>query len=132
MVFTNGCFDLLHTGHIHVLTEASKLGDALVVGLNSDASVQRLKGDGRPADTLSARITNLAALSSVDYIIVYEQDTPTTLIEQIMPDILVKGGDYRLEQIVGREIVESYGGSVRTVPFLEGYSTTHTIGSQRA
>ena len=131
-VFTNGCFDLLHLGHIHVLTEAAKLGDLLVVGLNSDASVRRLKGSDRPVDNLDTRIAKLEALSPIDHIIVFEQDKPTTVIERIRPDILVKGGDYSLDQIVGREIVESYGGIIRTVPFLKGHSTSGTIGSGKS
>jgi D-beta-D-heptose 7-phosphate kinase/D-beta-D-heptose 1-phosphate adenosyltransferase len=107
------------------------MGDLLIVGLNSDASVRRLKGSDRPVDKLDARIAKLETLSPIDNIIVFEQDTPTIVIERIRPDILVKGGDYGLDQIVGREIVECYGGIVRTVPFLEGHSTTDTISSKQ-
>jgi rfaE bifunctional protein nucleotidyltransferase chain/domain len=131
IVFTNGCFDLLHPGHIHVLTEAKKLGDLLVLGLNSDASVRRLKGNDRPVDKIHTRIAKLEALSPIDHVIVFEQDTPTIVIKRIRPDILVKGCDYSLDKIVGREIVESYGGTVRTVPFLEGHSTSGTIGTKK-
>ena len=107
------------------------MGDLLIVGLNSDASVRRLKGSDRPVDKLDARIAKLETLSPIDNIIVFEQDTPTIVIERIRPDILVKGCDYSLDQIVGREIVESYGGTVRTVPFLEGHSTSGTIGTKK-
>lgn len=124
IVLTNGCFDLLHPGHIHTLTESARLGDLLVVALNSDASVRRLKGEGRPVDPLIDRIDKLSALEVVDHIVVFEQDTPVELIERLQPDILVKGGDYALSEIVGRDLVESYGGRVTTVPFLEGHSTS--------
>jgi rfaE bifunctional protein nucleotidyltransferase chain/domain len=127
LVFTNGCFDLLHPGHIHILSEASKLGSKLVVGLNSDQSVQRIKGPNRPIDDLETRISKLSSVSTVDWIILFSEDTPTALIKGLRPDILVKGGDYSLDEIVGRDIVESYGGRIATIPLLEGYSTTDSI-----
>jgi len=127
LVFTNGCFDLLHPGHIHILSEASTLGSKLVVGLNSDQSVQRIKGPNRPIDDLETRISKLSSVSTVDWIILFSEDTPTALIKGLRPDILVKGGDYSLDEIVGRDIVESYGGRIATIPLLEGYSTTDSI-----
>jgi len=130
LVFTNGCFDLLHPGHIHTLNESAKLGHTLVVGLNGDSSVRRIKGAGRPVDNLDTRVANLAAIDAVDFIVVFEEDTSLSLIEQLKPDILVKGGDYTVDRIVGREIVEAAGGKVITVPFLEGHSTTARLSSQ--
>ena len=124
IVFTNGCFDLLHPGHIHVLEEAKALGDRLIVGLNSDASVKRLKGPQRPILEESDRLLLLKALSCVDLVVIFEEDTPLRLIEELRPDILVKGADYLPEQVVGREIVESYGGRVALVSLVDGYSTT--------
>lgn len=124
IVFTNGCFDLLHPGHIHLLEEAKALGNRLIVGLNSDASVKRLKGPRRPILPESDRLVLLKALSCVDLVVIFDEDTPVKLIEALRPDILVKGSDYRLEQVVGREIVESYGGRVAIVELMEGYSTT--------
>jgi D-beta-D-heptose 7-phosphate kinase/D-beta-D-heptose 1-phosphate adenosyltransferase len=130
LVFTNGCFDLLHPGHIYTLNQSAKLGHILVVGLNSDASVRRLKGTGRPVDNLDTRVANLTGIDAVDFIVVFEEDTPLSLIEQLKPDILVKGGDYIVDRIVGREIVETSGGKVVTVPFLEGHSTTARLSSR--
>ena len=124
VVFTNGCFDLLHPGHIHLLHHARALGDRLVVGLNTDESVHRLKGPGRPIVSEEDRAAVLSALGSVDLVVLFGEDTPLLLIKALRPDILVKGGDYRPDEVVGREIVESYGGQVRLIPFLEGYSTT--------
>ncbi len=124
VVFTNGCFDILHYGHFRYLCEAKALGDLLVVGVNSDASVQRLKGSHRPIHDLKTRLTALAALSFVDVVVVFEQDTPLELIEWLRPDVLVKGGDYEPHQIVGADIVLSGGGSVQSLAFAEGYSTT--------
>lgn len=132
VVFTNGCFDLLHPGHVHTLDQASRLGDCLVVGLNSDASVRRLKGEGRPVDPVATRIANLAALQTVDHVVVFEEDTPIPLLELLRPDVLVKGGDYDLDRIVGRELVESWGGRVTTVPYLEGHSTTDRLTGSSA
>jgi len=124
ITFTNGCFDLLHYGHIHYLAQAADLADCLIVGLNSDASVKRLKGAHRPIKNEKDRAHILAALMFVDAIIVFEEDTPYTLIETIQPDILVKGGDWQPEQIVGADIVQGRGGKVLSLPFIEGYSTT--------
>ncbi len=131
IVFTNGCFDLLHRGHIYYLSKARELGDLLVIGLNSDASVSRLKGPGRPLNPVQARAEVLAALAMVDYIIIFDEDTPINLISEIRPDILVKGGDYKKEEIVGYEEVVSRGGEVVTIPILTGYSTTSLIKKSR-
>lgn len=125
IVFTNGCFDLLHYGHIHYLEAARMLGDRLVVGLNSAASVRRLKGPRRPINDELTRTHLLAALQCVDVVTVFEEDTPLHLIEQVLPDILVKGGDWQPEHIVGSAIVLARGGQVRSLPFAEGYSTTN-------
>jgi len=127
IVFTNGCFDLLHPGHIDYLQRAQALGDVLVVGLNDDASIQRLKGSSRPVNPLADRITMLAALRSVDLVIPFSEDTPFNLISAIMPDILVKGGDYNADDIVGADIVRQAGGEVVVMPFLEGHSSTKLI-----
>ena len=127
LVFTNGCFDLLHRGHVEHLAQARALGDALVVGLNSDASVRRLKGAGRPVVPGADRAAALAALRSVDAVTIFDEDTPLDLIGALLPDVLVKGGDYDLDGIVGREAVEEAGGVVCVLPFLEGYSTTDVL-----
>lgn len=127
MVFTNGCFDLLHRGHIYYLSKARELGDLLVVGLNSDDSVTRLKGPGRPLNNQQSRAEVLAALAMVDQVIIFTEDTPLQLIRTLKPQILVKGGDYRKSQIVGYSEVLSWGGKVVTIPLLEGYSTTSMI-----
>jgi D-beta-D-heptose 7-phosphate kinase/D-beta-D-heptose 1-phosphate adenosyltransferase len=124
IVFTNGCFDLLHIGHVLYLEEAKALGSKLVVGMNSDASVRRLKGKNRPIKDTYDRAHVLAALSSVDMVIVFEEDNPATLIAQIIPDVLVKGGDWQPFQIVGSDTVLTAGGIVRSLSFVEGYSTT--------
>jgi D-glycero-beta-D-manno-heptose 1-phosphate adenylyltransferase len=125
VVFTNGCFDLLHYGHIHYLADARNLGDKLIVGLNSAASVRRLKGEHRPINDELTRQNLLAALEMVDAVVVFESDTPLELICLIAPDILVKGGDWRPDQIVGSEFVLKNGGKVMSLPFVEGYSTTN-------
>ena len=127
MVFTNGCFDLLHRGHIYYLSRARALGDLLVVGLNSDASVSLLKGPGRPVNTQEARAEVLGALAFVDYIIVFEEETPLKLITQLKPDVLVKGGDYSVEEIVGYKEMISWEGQVVTIPVLKGYSSSSII-----
>lgn len=127
IVFTNGCFDILHLGHITYLEQAKTKGDILIVGLNSDASVKRLKGDKRPIKDEQSRASILAALSSVDLVIIFEEDTPIDLISVIAPDVLVKGGDYKKEDIVGADFVESYNGRVEIIPFLEGHSSTDLI-----
>ncbi len=127
IVFTNGCFDLIHVGHVRYLRAAKELGDVLIVGLNSDDSVRRLKGPHRPISCQEDRAEILAALEFVDYITVFDEDTPYNLIAIIVPDVLVKGGDWDQEKIVGRDIVESRGGKVTTIPFTEGKSTTNLI-----
>lgn len=127
IVFTNGCFDLLHPGHVTYLEAARNLGDLLVVGLNSDASVRRLKGPARPILPEADRATVLAGLRSVDYVVVFADDTPLALIEALLPDVLVKGGDWAVDRIVGREAVEAAGGRVAALPFVEGSSTTGIV-----
>jgi rfaE bifunctional protein nucleotidyltransferase chain/domain len=127
VVFTNGCFDILHEGHVSYLQEARSLGDALVVGLNSDASVRRLKGLERPVNHERSRAAVLSALSCVDCLCFFEEDTPYELISQLEPDILVKGGDWEPERIVGADVVRSYGGQVLSLPFRPGHSTTGII-----
>lgn len=127
IVFTNGCFDILHRGHIEYLAKAKEFGDVLIVGLNSDHSVERLKGKGRPINSQEDRATILDSLKPVDYVVIFEEDTPLRLIQVIQPDVLVKGGDYKFEEIVGAEFVISRGGRVVIVPYLEGKSTTKII-----
>ncbi len=124
IVFTNGCFDLIHIGHVLYLEDAKSLGDKLIVGLNSDTSVSRLKGAHRPIKDEFNRSHILAALASVDAVIIFENDDPLELIKLISPEILVKGGDWRPDQIVGSDFVLSHGGEVRSLRFVEGYSTT--------
>lgn len=127
IVFTNGCFDILHVGHVRYLQEASKLGDILIVGLNSDESVRRLKGPSRPINNEAERAELLASLSFVDYVVTFNEDTPYELISVVQPDILVKGGDYANEYVVGTDIVEGRGGKLVLIPFVEGKSTTNLI-----
>jgi rfaE bifunctional protein nucleotidyltransferase chain/domain len=124
IVFTNGCFDLAHVGHVLYLENAAQLGDILIVGLNSDDSVRRLKGPTRPINDILNRSHVLAALASVDAVIVFEEDTPYDIIKTIMPDILVKGGDWKPDQIVGSDLVLEHGGQVLSLNFVDGYSTT--------
>lgn len=124
IVFTNGCFDLVHVGHVLYLENAAQLGDILIVGLNSDDSVRRLKGPKRPINDILNRSHVLAALASVDAVIVFEEDTPYDIIKTIMPDILVKGGDWKPDQIVGSDLVLEHGGQVLSLNFVDGYSTT--------
>jgi D-beta-D-heptose 7-phosphate kinase/D-beta-D-heptose 1-phosphate adenosyltransferase len=130
--FTNGCFDILHPGHVKVLTAARGACDRLIVGLNSDASAKRLKGEGRPVQDERARSEVLAALEAVDLVAIFEEDTPIKLIAQIKPSVLVKGGDYTRDQVVGHEIVEAYGGEVLLVEVLPGVSTTSLVNRARA
>ncbi len=127
IVFTNGCFDILHIGHITYLYEAAGLGDKLIIGINSDVSVKRLKGDSRPINNEYERMLMLSALGFVDGVILFDEDTPYFLIKEIVPDVLVKGGDWLPEQIIGSDIVMSNGGEVKSLTFLEGFSTTGTI-----
>lgn len=124
IVFTNGCFDILHYGHLYYLMEAKALGTKLIVGMNSEASVKRLKGAHRPIQDEMTRQHMLAALQFVDAVIIFEQDTPYELIKLVQPDILVKGGDWAADQIVGSDLVLAKGGEVKSLPFIEGYSTT--------
>jgi D-beta-D-heptose 7-phosphate kinase/D-beta-D-heptose 1-phosphate adenosyltransferase len=132
VVFTNGVFDLLHPGHVDILTASRALGDALVVGVNSDASVRRLKGPTRPVRTEQERAVIVAALESVDVVVVFEEDTPLQLIRALTPDVLVKGGDYTVETVVGAEEVLGRGGEVIIVPLTPGHSTTGTVERMRA
>lgn len=124
LVFTNGCFDILHEGHVRYLNEASNLGDRLIVGLNADASVSRLKGPHRPINPQHSRAYVLAGLECVSAVIVFEDDTPLKLIQLIVPDVLVKGGDWEVNQIVGSDFVIQQGGQVFSLPFYNGFSTT--------
>lgn len=124
LVFTNGCFDLLHPGHVSLLEQARALGNRLIVGLNADDSVRRLKGPERPLMKQNDRARMLAALECVDMVVLFEEDTPLALIEALQPDVLVKGGDYRPEEVVGRDSVLANGGRVEIIPLLEGFSTT--------
>lgn len=127
IVFTNGCFDILHAGHVDYLREASELGDHLIVAVNNDASVTRLKGAGRPINSVERRMRILAGLESVDWVTDFEENTPEQLLELLKPDVLVKGGDYSVEQVVGAEIVSSYGGEVRVLKFVEDCSTSALV-----
>ena len=127
VVFTNGCFDLIHPGHIDYLRKAKACGDILIIGLNSDASIQRLKGKERPINDFYFRSSILAALEFVDYIVKFEDDTPLFLIKQISPNILIKGSDYTVDKIVGAKEVLEKGGEVKTIDFLEGFSSTSII-----
>ena len=129
VVFTNGCFDIVHRGHVEYLTKAKALGDVLFVGMNSDASVRRLKGKARPVVCQDDRAFVLAALRAVDYVCLFEEDTPYELIKAIIPDILVKGADWAIESIVGKDIVEQAGGTVQTIEFVPNRSTTDIINN---
>ncbi len=124
VVFTNGCFDIIHRGHIEVLAQTADLGDRLIVGLNSDSSIQKLKGEDRPIIDEQARAILLAALSFVDAVILFTEETPINLISTLLPDLLAKGGDYEIETIVGHEIIQNNGGKVILVPFVDGFSST--------
>ena len=127
IVFTNGCFDIIHKGHIEILSKSSDLGDKLIVGLNSDSSVRNLKGNSRPIIDEDSRSIALAALSFVDAIVLFSEDTPIHLISTLNPDILAKGGDYEIRTIVGHEIVQKNGGEVILIPFVDGFSSTNII-----
>lgn len=131
IVFTNGCFDILHQGHIHLLYHSSRLGDRLIVGLNADVSVKQLKGDTRPINHEQSRAILLAAITVVDAVVLFTELTPENLITLIRPDTLVKGGDWAKEKIAGAAFVESYGGSVQNIPYLQGYSSTQIIERSR-
>ena len=127
IVFTNGCFDILHAGHIEYLYQAAQLGDVLLIGLNSDNSVRRIKGETRPINKEIDRAIILASLYFVDYVVFFDEDTPLNLIEKIKPNVLVKGGDYSVENIVGADFVQKNGGKVIVIPFKEGYSSSSII-----
>ena len=127
IVFTNGCFDLLHKGHIDLLTRASEFGDKLIVGINSDESVKKLKGENRPIEDQKTRKKNLINIKYVDDVYVFEESTPLKIIKSICPDVLVKGADYSVSEIIGAKFVLGNGGKVRTVPLTPGYSTTKSI-----
>lgn len=129
IIFTNGVFDILHKGHISLLLDAAELGHKLVVGINADASVKRLKGESRPVHAEDTRSLLMAAQLYVDAVCVFEEDTPLELIEAIRPDVVVKGGDYTPETVVGADVVKTYGGEVVIIPLVEGHSTTHIINS---
>ena len=127
IVFTNGCFDIIHRGHIEVLARAADLGDKLIVGLNTDASIQKLKGKDRPIIQENSRAILLAALDFIDAIVLFSEETPLDLINTIKPDILAKGGDYKIDTIVGHDIVKENGGEVILIPFVDGFSSTNII-----
>lgn len=127
VVFTNGCFDILHVGHIELLERAKSVGDLLIVGLNSDDSARRLKGTSKPINSASDRGKILSSLEVVNFVTIFDEDTPYEIINELKPDVLVKGADYSLNEIVGRSVVESYGGKVVVIPLSKGYSTTKLI-----
>ena len=127
IVFSNGCFDILHRGHVEYLSKAADLGDILIIGLNTDASVRRIKGPSRPVNDEKARAVVLAALEFVDAIMFFDEDTPYNLIKNVQPDVLVKGKDYKAEDIVGYDIVTNKGGKVETIELVEGFSTTNIL-----
>ncbi len=131
VVFTNGCFDILHSGHIKYLSEAAALGDKFVIGLNSDSSVSRLKGNDRPVKSEECRADILAFMAVIDMVVIFDEDTPEALIKKIIPDVLVKGGDWKINEIVGADIVISNGGEVKSLSFLEGFSSTRIIDKMK-
>ncbi|CAN0488766.1 unnamed protein product, partial [Laminaria digitata] len=130
--FTNGCFDLLHPGHVSLLASARATCDRLVVGLNSDASVKRLKGESRPMQNEAARAAVLTSLETVDLVVIFDEDTPEALLNEVRPDVLVKGADYTIDTVVGAELVQSYGGKIVLAEIVEGFSTTATIARMNA
>jgi D-glycero-beta-D-manno-heptose 1-phosphate adenylyltransferase len=127
IVFTNGCFDIIHRGHIYILSESKKLGDILILGLNSDSSIRRIKGPQRPINSEEDRAYVLDNIKSVDYVVLFEEDTPYNLIENILPDFLVKGGDWEADKIVGSDILRKYGGKVISIPYIDDFSTSSII-----
>ena len=131
IVFSNGCFDILHRGHVEYLAKAADFGDEMLIGLNTDASVKRLKGPSRPINDEYARAIVLAGLEFVSAVVLFDEDTPYNLIKVVQPDVLVKGSDYKPEDIVGYDIVTAKGGRVETIDFVDGYSTTRTIEKSR-
>lgn len=132
IVFTNGCFDILHHGHLDYLSKAADEGNVLVIGVNTDASVKKLKGPQRPVTSENDRLFQLASLMVVDAVCLFDEDTPLSLIQQLRPDVLVKGGDYTIDRIVGADFVQQQGGKVAVIPFVEGYSTTGIIDKIRS
>ena len=132
IVFSNGCFDILHRGHVEYLSKAADLGDILIIGLNTDTSVKRIKGPSRPVNDEKARAVVLAALEFVDAIMFFDEDTPYNLIKNVQPDVLVKGKDYKAEDIVGYDIVTNNGGKVETIELVEGFSTTNILNSMNS
>ncbi len=131
IVFTNGCFDILHEGHIHLLASCSEFGERLIVGLNADSSINALKGPSRPINNQDSRAILLGATQFVDGVVFFYEHTPENLILAIKPDVLVKGGDWKKNEIIGSDFVESYGGKVKTVPYLKGFSTTEIIARSK-
>ena len=127
VVFTNGCFDILHVGHVSYLEKARSTGDILIVGLNSDSSIRKLKGEKRPLVSQKNRARVLSALTSVDFIVIFSSLTPFNLIKAIKPDVLVKGGDWKVKDVIGSDIVKSYGGKVKSLPYIKGFSTKSLI-----
>lgn len=131
IVFTNGCFDIIHSGHTKYLSEAKKLGDYLIVGLNSDSSVKKLKGETRPINSQEDRAEVLSALKPVDFVTIFDEETPAELIEEIIPNVLVKGGDYTADSIVGADTVKKHNGKVLIIPFVPGKSTSQIINKMK-
>ncbi len=129
IVFTNGCFDIIHPGHAYYLAACRRYGDVLIVGLNADASVKRLKGPTRPIFPEKTRAYMLSQLASIDYIVIFSEDTPRELIARVRPDVLVKGGDYQGKTLAGEKIVRSYGGTIKLIPYLKGFSTTRVLNA---
>lgn len=127
VVFTNGCFDILHAGHVDYLTKSKALGDVLIIGINSDSSIKRIKGELRPIISEQERAILVASLKAVDYVTLFDEDTPGELIDELIPDVLVKGADWSLDKIVGRDVVETNGGAVKTIEFVSGQSTSKII-----
>jgi len=127
VVFTNGCFDILHGGHIHIFREAKKRGDILIVAVNDDSSVKKIKGPFRPIFPLSERLEILEAVEEIDYLVSFSEETPQMIIASLLPDVLVKGGDWKIDEVVGRNEVERAGGKVIIIPYLEGYSSSEII-----
>ena len=129
IVFTNGCFDIIHQGHINYLAKAADFGDVLIIGLNSDSSIKKLKGETRPIQDEKSRALILSAFQFVDFVVVFDEETPYNLISKIQPDFLIKGGDYKIDEIVGADIVKQKGGKVITIPFVDGFSSSNIIKS---
>ena len=127
IVFTNGCFDILHRGHIEYLAQAADLADIMIIGLNTDNSVSRLKGADRPLQDETSRAISMAAIQYIDYVVLFDEETPLNLIQNIKPDVLVKGSDYKIENIVGYDVLMKYGGEIKTIDFVDGYSTTKIV-----